>query len=112
ILEFDFVPNGDSLMFRYVFASKEYPGYTCSSFNDAFGFFISGPGINGPFSNNAINIALIPGTDVPVAINTLNSGTPSGGNLASTCFNANPDWVEHSMYFVENGDEPDGDIQF
>ena len=112
ILEFDFVPNGDSLMFRYVFASREYPSFTCSNFNDVFGFFISGPGITGPFSNNSINIALIPGTNVPVGINTLNSGTASGGYQGSTCAAANPDWIEHSMYFVDNGSEPNGDIQF
>lgn len=111
ILEFDFVPNGDSLVFRYVFASNEYPGYTCSSFNDPFGFFISGPGITGPFTNNAMNIALIPGTDIPVAINTVNSGTPSGGN-AQPCLDANPNYVEDSQYFVDNGDTPMGDIQF
>src|SRR5690606_15969665 len=75
ILEFDFVPNGDSLVFRYVFASDEYPSFTCSNYNDAFGFFISGPGITGPFTNNAINIALIPGTNTPVAVNTVNSGS-------------------------------------
>ncbi|MGB6034793.1 MAG: choice-of-anchor L domain-containing protein, partial [Cryomorphaceae bacterium] len=33
VLEFDFVPNGDSLEFRYVFSSTEYQGFTCSSFN-------------------------------------------------------------------------------
>ncbi len=109
ILEFDFVPNGDSLVFRYVFGSNEYPGFTCSGFNDAFGFFISGPGINGPFSDNAMNIALVPDTDIPVAINTINSGSASGGN-DQPCLDANPNFVNDSIYFVDNGDQPDGDV--
>lgn len=60
ILEFDFVPEFDTVRFRYVFGSEEFFEY-CSGYNDAFGFFLSGPGINGTFSNNAINIALMPG---------------------------------------------------
>ena len=45
ILEFDFVPLGDSVRFNYVFSSEEYtPSFVCD-FNDAFAFFISGPGI-------------------------------------------------------------------
>jgi gliding motility-associated-like protein len=64
ILEFDFVPDGDSLAFEYVFGSEEYDSYSCSGFNDVFGFFLSGP-----FFPNA-NIALIPGTNIPVAINS------------------------------------------
>lgn len=112
ILEFDFVPNGDSLVFRYVFASTEYPGYTCSNYNDVFGFFISGPGITGSFQNNAVNLALIPGTNIPVAINTVNSGVPSYLPDSIVCDAANPNWVADSMYFVDNGDEPEGDIQF
>ncbi len=111
ILEFDFIPNGDSLEFRYVFASHEYPSYTCSSFNDVFGFFISGPGFNGPFSNNAENIALIPGSTTPVAINTVNSGSP-GFNDPDVCENANPNWQEDSQYFVPNNNPADGDVQF
>lgn len=63
IIEFDFVPSGDTLSFDYMFASSEYSGFTCSSFNDVFGFFISESGINGPYSNNAMNIAIIPGSD-------------------------------------------------
>src|SRR5690606_7582028 len=98
--------------FRYVFASEEYPGFTCSSYNDAFGFFISGPGINGPFQNNAINIAVIPETDIPVAVNTVNSGVASNPGNTPNCENANPDWIEHSQYFVDNSDEVEGDIQF
>ncbi len=111
ILEFDFVVVGDSINFKYVFASTEYPSYTCSNFNDAFGFFLSGPGINGPFENDAVNLALIPNSDTPVAINTLNSGVASGGN-PQPCIDANPNWIEDSQYFVDNSGIPDGDVKF
>lgn len=74
ILEFDFVPNGDTLKFNYVFGSDEYPEFVNSSFNDVFGFFLSGPGLNGPYSNNGVNIALIPGGNQPVTIDNCNNG--------------------------------------
>ncbi len=69
VLEFDFVPTGDSIAFRYVFGSEEYPQYNCTEYNDVFGFYVSGPGIVGKK-----NIALVPGTNIPVAINSVNSG--------------------------------------
>lgn len=70
-LEFDFLPIGDTLYFRYVFGSEEYPDYVCTEFNDAFAFFLSGPGIV-----QRKNLALVPGTNIPVAINSINSGRP------------------------------------
>lgn len=77
VLEIEFIPYADTLEFRYVFASEEYPEWVCSQFNDVFGFFISGPGISGPFSNNSQNVALVPGTSTYVAINTVNNGNPN-----------------------------------
>lgn len=68
-LEFDIVAYDTVLTFNYVFASEEYNDFVNTGFNDAFGFFISGPGIVGQQ-----NIALIPGTTTPVTINNVNCG--------------------------------------
>ena len=99
IIEFDFIPTGDTLSFNYIFASAEYTNHTCDNFNDVFAFFLSGPGINGPYTNNAENIALVPNKNIPVSINTVNSGTSSVGSTAN-CDEADPDWQSNSIYFT------------
>ncbi len=85
VLQFDFIPSGEEVSFKYSFASEEYPGYVCSSFNDVFGFFISGPydETGQLITNEGVvyqyeNIALIPGTNLPVMINTVNNGVSAG----------------------------------
>ncbi|MEN9420925.1 MAG: hypothetical protein RLZZ107_399 [Bacteroidota bacterium] len=82
ILEFDFVPYADTVRFKYVFGSDEYPEFAPpnnTTYNDVFGFFISGPGISG-FQN----IAKLPNGAV-VSINNVNA-------------------ITNPFYFVNNGD--------
>ena len=112
VIEFDFVATTDTFLIDYVFASTEYPGYTCSNFNDAFGVFISGPGCNGPFTDNAENIALIPNSDTPVAINTVNGGFPTGGGTEQNCLDANPNYVHDSIYFFNNDPAMENSIAY
>jgi len=79
-LEFDVVPVGDTLRFNFTFASEEYDEYVGTPFNDFFGFFISGPGITGdPGLGGLENIAVLPGTNTPVGVNTVNNGNPDLG---------------------------------
>jgi len=70
IAEFDLIPFADTLRFHYVFGSEEYPEWAGSSYNDVFAFFLSGPNPSGGDYLN-FNIALIPGTNTPVSINSV-----------------------------------------
>lgn len=83
-LEFDFVPQSDSVSFNYVFGSEEYLEFVNAGVNDAFGFFISGPNPSGGNYVNE-NIALVPGTTTPITIDNVNS-------------------TVNSSYYIDNGD--------
>ena len=71
VLEFDFVPWDSIITFNYVFGSEEYPEYVGADYNDVFGFFVSGLNPEGGNYLNT-NMALIPGTNEMVSINTVN----------------------------------------
>ena len=88
-LEFDFIPHTDIITFDYVFASEEYPVYSCAVYNDVFGFFISGPGITGKK-----NIALLPGSNTPVAINNVNDQYCGSANAQYYVNGANNKYTE------------------
>lgn len=102
VLEFDLIPDGDSLWLRFLFASEEYYYSICSNYPDMMGLFLSGPGIEGPFSNNAINMAVVPGGQVPININTVNSGVLGPTSVAGNCGMFDPDWLDNIIYYVDN----------
>lgn len=85
VLEFDFVAAGDSVSFNYVFGSDEYETWVNTQYNDVFAFFLSGPGITGPYASpagfpgGAVNIAGVPESDpnLPITISSVNSQTNS-----------------------------------
>jgi len=95
ILQFDFAPDGDTVRFNYVFGSEEYNGFVCSPYDDVFGFFISGGAYATP-----TNIAIIPGTTIPVSINSVNCGASAGYPL-STCTSLGPG-SPFCAYYVNN----------
>ncbi len=95
ILEFDFVPDIDTistLRFNYSFASEEYNFYACSAYNDVFAFLLTGPGVG-----TNVNVALVPGTTIPVAINSINNGQNTNSNCTSLGLGS-----PFPAYFIDN----------
>jgi gliding motility-associated-like protein len=74
LFEFDFIPLSNTVEFNYVFGSEEYPEFVNSGYNDAFAFFISGPGIAAAYGTASYNMARVPGTTQPVTIDNVNAG--------------------------------------
>lgn len=76
-VEFDLVSAYPILSFDYIFASEEYTEFL--NYHDVFVFLISGPGITGKK-----NIALVPNTNVPVSVASINP-------------------LQNSQYYISNG---------
>lgn len=99
VITFDVVPNGSTLKINYVFGSEEYGESNLSTgyeFNDAFGIFISGPGING-----TVNIARLPSTN-SVSIRTLNPST-NNQYLIDNGLGTNSPFNSSSQYLQYDG---------
>jgi len=75
VIELDVFAATDELRFEYIFGSEEYPEFVFNpgGFNDIFALLVKGPGIIGdPAIDNQQNVAVIPGTNEFVEINTVN----------------------------------------
>lgn len=72
VLEFDFVPTTNQVVFQYSFASDEYPEWVNTPFNDVFAFYVNG--------TNYATVRQFAGDPtsafVPVAVNNINDGNP------------------------------------
>ena len=83
VLDFQFIAFADTFSFNYVFASEEYPEWACSSYNDVFAFYLDGIDPI-TFLPSHKNVAIIPGTVLPVTINALNSGVGTSGSSGTS----------------------------
>ena len=88
-------PKASTLNIKYQFGSEEYPDYVGSQYDDAFGFFVTGPGISG-----TANLARLPTNNNPTSINKVNFGVP-GANSPATPVTAY-DGTQSALY-INNG---------
>lgn len=88
ILEFDFLPLTNKVSFEYIFSSEQYlsnPGSNQCNYSDGFAFLLKEVG-----SQQYGNLAVVPGTDIPVKITTVRgSGTicPPANEMYFDAFN-------------------------
>jgi len=66
-IEFNFVSISNQIQFNYILASEEYFANFPCEYSDGFAFLIREAGSNDPFTN----IALVPGTNIPVNTTTI-----------------------------------------
>jgi len=93
ILEFDIIPESDTLKFRYVFGSEEYNEFIFKI--DVFGCFVSGPDPMGGYYSEK-NIAIIPGSDnLGITTNTINNGYSNCGVISTGPCN-------NCEYYIDN----------
>ena len=86
ILEFDFIPITNKISFNYIFSSEQYLINATSNqcnYTDGFAFLLKPIDNSRPYQN----LAIVPGTNIPVKINTVR-GT------GSVCPQANPTFFD------------------
>eukprot|EP01093_Parvamoeba_rugata_P008631 TRINITY_DN24685_c0_g1_i1.p1 TRINITY_DN24685_c0_g1~~TRINITY_DN24685_c0_g1_i1.p1 ORF type:complete len:375 (+),score=94.93 TRINITY_DN24685_c0_g1_i1:109-1233(+) len=71
-VQFNFVSVANQIQFNYILASEEYQQEYPCFYSDGFAFLIKEAGSSDPFTN----IAVIPGTSIPVNTNTIHPIIP------------------------------------
>ena len=93
-IQFNFISVANQIQFNYLLASEEYQQEFPCFYSDGFAFLIREAGTSSPYSN----IALVPGTNIPVNTNTIhdqiegfcaaeNESFFEGYNLGDTNYN-------------------------
>lgn len=83
-IEFDFISVADLVQFNYILASEEYFGNFPCQYSDGFALLIKEAGTSDPYQN----IAVIPGTSIPVNTNTIHD------EIVGFCDASNADYFE------------------
>ncbi|SFJ34284.1 choice-of-anchor J domain-containing protein [Myroides guanonis] len=98
VLEFDFVPIRDSIKFEYIFASDSFNtscAVVCNPGGALFAAWLTEIG-----TGQGQNIALVPGTQEPIAISSIRDRDKSG----ASCENINADF--YNKHYANNQDNP------
>lgn len=96
-LEFDFTPVSDEISFEYLFASNSY-SWGCQYKCDAAAMFAAW--LVDPITGEGRNLALIQGTDKPIAINTIRDTE----KLGIDCESSYPEYFW--KHYLNNIDSP------
>src|SRR5690606_24618639 len=72
-IQFDFTPLNNFMSFNFLFSSNEYGTYQCS-FADVFAFILTDL-----TTGEVTNLAVIPGTDIPVSVVNIKDGAYNSG---------------------------------
>jgi hypothetical protein len=101
VLEFDFIPHTDTLVFNYSFGSEEYEEYVGSTFSDIAAVFLIGPGLPAP--TNYLTV----GNGVPVSLDNVHNGVSNQfGNfppINETYYYDNTTWSGDSTRITLDG---------
>ncbi len=75
VLEFDFIPLTNNISFKYLLSSEEYHDNAPCNYSDGFAFLLrEADNPTAPYNN----LAVIPGTDIPVKVTSVRPLIPGG----------------------------------
>ena len=88
ILEFDFIPVKNKIVFNYMFGSEEYMEYADSKYNDVFAFVLNGPGARKK------NLAVLPDHKTIVSVNNVNQFKNKQFYVNNNCWTKNNQYIK------------------